>query len=92
MEFSQRFTERRATPSRDESPKRHTGAVSFCGLIDLWARARCRSLMKNFDSGDRINFFTGRAPDVFAVRVRVGRIAGVHRIVKQPAGNNHAPV
>src|SRR5262249_20093320 len=24
----------------DESPRQRTGAASFCGLIDLWARAR----------------------------------------------------
>src|SRR5262249_22647188 len=35
-----RFTERRATPSRDESLKQHTGAAAFCGLIDLWAESR----------------------------------------------------
>jgi hypothetical protein len=35
-----RFTERRATPSRDEFPKEHIGAASFCGLIDLSAQSR----------------------------------------------------
>jgi hypothetical protein len=40
MQFCKRFTERRATPSRDESPKQHNPACTFSDLIDLWARAR----------------------------------------------------
>jgi hypothetical protein len=31
--------------------------------------SRSRSLMKNFDSADRVNFFTSRTPDVFAIRI-----------------------
>ena len=48
--------------------------------------------MKNFDSSNTVNFFTGRAPDAFAVRLRVGHIAGVDQIEKQPTGNHHALV
>lgn len=55
-------------------------------------RGRCRLLMKNFDSSNTVNFFTGRAPDAFAVRLRVGHIAGVDQIGKQPTGNHHALV
>ena len=55
-------------------------------------RGRCRLLMKNFDSSNRVNFFTDRAQDAFAVRVRVGHIAGVYQIGKQPTGNHHALV
>jgi len=48
--------------------------------------------MKNFDPADGVYFFTGRAPDVFAIRIRVRRIAFMHQIVKEPAGDHHALV
>jgi len=48
--------------------------------------------MKNLDPADRVQFFTSRAPDAFAVRIRVRRIAFMHRIVKEPSGDHHALV
>jgi N-acetylneuraminic acid mutarotase len=41
-QFSQPFTERRATPSRDEAPEQHIGEACFGGLIDLCERGRER--------------------------------------------------
>ena len=50
------------------------------------------SLMKNFDPADRANFFAGCAPDFLAIRICVRRIACIHGIVKEPAGDHHALV
>jgi hypothetical protein len=47
-------------------------------------------LMENFDPGNRVNFFTGRAPDFLDMRIRVRGIAFMHRIVKEPAGDQYA--
>jgi len=48
--------------------------------------------MKNFDPADRVNLFTSRAQDAFAIRIRVRRIAFMDQIVKEPAGDHHALV
>jgi hypothetical protein len=49
---------------------------------------QAEALMKNFDPGDRVNFFTSRSPDFLAIRIRVRRIARMHGIVKEPAGDH----
>ena len=48
--------------------------------------------MENFDPADRVNFFAGCAPDFLAIRIRVRRIACMHGIVKEPAGDHDALV
>ena len=48
--------------------------------------------MKYFDPANWVNFFTSRAPDAFAVRIRVRGIALMHRIVKEPTGDCHSLV
>ncbi len=47
--------------------------------------------MEKFNPADTVNFFASRAPDVFAMRIRIRRIAFMHRIVKEPAGDHHSP-
>jgi len=53
---------------------------------------QAESLMENFDPADRVNFFAGCAPDFLAIRIRVRRIACMHGIVKEPAGDHDALV
>ena len=48
--------------------------------------------MENFDAADRVNLFTSQAPDAVAIRIRIRRIAFMHQIVKEPAGDHHALV
>ena len=45
--------------------------------------------MKNFDATDRVNFFTRRAPDFFAIWIRIRGIGLMDQIVKEPAGNHY---
>ena len=71
-------------------PNKNTQPTDCVCLMRRWGRDRCRSLIKEIDSSDVMDFYTGQAPDVFAVRVRIGCIGGVHRIVKQSVGNHHA--
>ena len=57
---------------------------------------RCGSLpgklMKHLDPADTVNLFTSQAPDAVAIRIRIRRIAFMHQIVKEPAGDHHALV
>ena len=53
-QFCQLFTERRATPSQDESPKRHNQEDSFSDLIELLERGRCPERFAN--NGDDRRF------------------------------------
>jgi hypothetical protein len=48
--------------------------------------------MKNLGPADRVNFFTSRTPDAFAMRIRIRRIGFIHRVVEEPSGNHHALV
>ena|SRR5437867_11448449 len=87
----------RAMPARTatiaSTARKKVGRAGFAS-DKRWQATRAAepSLMENPNAGDGVNFFAGRAPDVFAIGVRVRRIGCVNQIVTEPAGDHHALV